>query len=161
MLCVRGRLFGVKCSGCGLGFDSVNLVMRARERVYHVDCFRCVACRRRLDSGDEFAARRGDGGLVCRQHFDRDPAAEDPAPPSSSCTEPRHAVELPAAADSVVGRSPVADATATTSAAAGAMINAPLKNNVVVAAAAAAAGVRSASVARKKPAHTGSFFSRA
>jgi len=42
--------------------------MRARSHVYHVDCFRCVACGRQLVPGDEFAL--GDDGLLCRVDHD-------------------------------------------------------------------------------------------
>jgi len=62
------RLFGTKCSRCGLGFSTNDLVMRARSLVYHVDCFRCVACERALIPGDEFALRTD--GLFCRTDHD-------------------------------------------------------------------------------------------
>ena len=82
----------MKCSGCGVGFDNINLVMRARDRVYHVECFRCVTCQCRLESGDEFALRADDCALVCRQHFDHDAdvtaAAQLPVPASSSSLTP-------------------------------------------------------------------------
>jgi len=141
-------LFGVKCSGCGVGFDSVSLVMRARDRVYHVDCFRCVACRRRLVSGDEFAARRVDGALVCRDHFDHDrdvvAAAAAGRRPSSSATELRRAVESPR--DCVV--SDDADATASSSTGA---TNALLTKTV-------ASSVNSnVGIAKRKPSNAGSF----
>lgn len=42
--------------------------MRAREHVYHIDCFRCVACSRQLIPGDEFALR--DDGLFCKADHD-------------------------------------------------------------------------------------------
>jgi len=42
--------------------------MRARSHVYHVDCFRCVACGRQLVPGDEFAL--ADDGLLCRVDHD-------------------------------------------------------------------------------------------
>jgi LIM domain len=42
--------------------------MRARNQVYHVDCFRCVACGRHLVPGDEFAL--SDEGLLCRADHD-------------------------------------------------------------------------------------------
>jgi len=42
--------------------------MRARTHVYHVDCFRCVACGRQLVPGDEFAL--ADDGLLCRVDHD-------------------------------------------------------------------------------------------
>ena len=59
--------------------------MRARDRIYHIDCFRCVTCERRLVSGDEFALRPSDGGLVCRDHCDSEasPAALHGLPPPS------------------------------------------------------------------------------
>jgi len=61
-------LFGAKCASCKLGFGVSDLVMRARSHVYHVDCFRCVACGRQLVPGDEFAL--GDDGLLCRVDHD-------------------------------------------------------------------------------------------
>ncbi|XP_067327376.1 insulin gene enhancer protein ISL-2 isoform X2 [Anolis sagrei] len=59
------RLFGAKCGQCGGGFRSSDLVMRAREKVFHLDCFRCAACGRQLLPGDEFALR--DHRLLCRE----------------------------------------------------------------------------------------------
>ena len=38
--------------------------MRARSQIYHIDCFRCVACSRQLVPGDEYALR--DDGLFCK-----------------------------------------------------------------------------------------------
>lgn len=58
----------MKCSGCGGDFDRSDLVMRARERIYHVSCFRCSTCARPLAPGDEFALR--DGVLLCRHDND-------------------------------------------------------------------------------------------
>ncbi|KAM7406349.1 hypothetical protein PAMP_000731 [Pampus punctatissimus] len=40
------RLFGIKCAKCNLGFSSSDLVMRARDNVYHIECFRCSAPHR-------------------------------------------------------------------------------------------------------------------
>lgn len=42
--------------------------MRARAKVYHIECFRCVACSRQLIPGDEFALR--EDGLFCRADHD-------------------------------------------------------------------------------------------
>lgn len=42
--------------------------MRARSKIYHIECFRCVACSRQLIPGDEFALR--DDGLFCRADHD-------------------------------------------------------------------------------------------
>lgn len=63
-------LFGTKCNKCGLGFTSTDLVMRARNRIYHTECFRCIACNRQLVSGDEFALN--EDGLYCiADHVER------------------------------------------------------------------------------------------
>ncbi|KAJ8304329.1 hypothetical protein KUTeg_017912 [Tegillarca granosa] len=58
------RIFGTKCSKCNQGFGKNDFVMRARGKIYHIDCFRCVACSRQLIPGDEFALR--DDGLFCK-----------------------------------------------------------------------------------------------
>ncbi|XP_024150642.1 insulin gene enhancer protein isl-2b isoform X5 [Oryzias melastigma] len=57
-------LFGIKCAKCNLGFSSSDLVMRARDNVYHIECFRCSMCSRQLLPGDEFSLQEGD--LLCR-----------------------------------------------------------------------------------------------
>ncbi|KFP99430.1 Insulin gene enhancer protein ISL-1, partial [Leptosomus discolor] len=51
------RLYGIKCAKCSIGFSKNDFVMRARAKVYHIECFRCVACSRQLIPGDEFALR--------------------------------------------------------------------------------------------------------
>ena len=38
--------------------------MRARDNVYHMECFRCSVCSRHLLPGDEFSLR--DEELLCR-----------------------------------------------------------------------------------------------
>ena len=39
--------------------------MRAKNKIFHLDCFRCVACEKQLIPGDEFALRRE--GLFCKE----------------------------------------------------------------------------------------------
>ena len=39
--------------------------MRARNKIFHLNCFRCVACDKQLVQGDEFAL--GPDGLVCKE----------------------------------------------------------------------------------------------
>nr|CAD7408731.1 unnamed protein product [Timema cristinae] len=59
------RLFGTKCSKCGLSFSKNDFVMRAKTKIYHIECFRCSACERQLIPGDEFALR--EDGLFCKE----------------------------------------------------------------------------------------------
>lgn len=39
--------------------------MRAKTKIYHIECFRCSACERQLIPGDEFALR--EDGLFCKE----------------------------------------------------------------------------------------------
>lgn len=61
------RLYGTKCAKCCLSFTRNDFVMRARDKVFHVDCFRCVACSRLLIPGEEFALKED---LFCRSDYD-------------------------------------------------------------------------------------------
>ncbi|KAL1117074.1 hypothetical protein AAG570_004402 [Ranatra chinensis] len=63
------RLFGVKrCSRCQAGISSSELVMRARDEVYHLHCFSCASCGLLLTKGDHFGMR--DGLVYCRPHYE-------------------------------------------------------------------------------------------
>ncbi|XP_014215017.1 insulin gene enhancer protein ISL-1 [Copidosoma floridanum] len=62
------RLFGTKCDKCRMSFNKNDFVMRAKTKIYHLDCFRCSACARQLVPGDEFALRSD--GLFCRHDHD-------------------------------------------------------------------------------------------
>ncbi|XP_063700958.1 insulin gene enhancer protein isl-1 [Culicoides brevitarsis] len=63
------RLFGTKCDKCGSSFSKNDFVMRAKTKIYHIECFRCAACARQLIPGDEFALRDG-GTLYCKEDHD-------------------------------------------------------------------------------------------
>ena len=66
------RLFGTKCDKCLRSFGKNDFVMRAKNKIFHLECFRCVACEKQLVPGDEFALR--DDGLFCREdHQESDP----------------------------------------------------------------------------------------
>ena len=62
------RIFGAKCSKCHQACTKNDFVMRARDNMYHIDCFRCVACSRQLIPGDEFALK--DDELFCKADHD-------------------------------------------------------------------------------------------
>ncbi|XP_072387607.1 insulin gene enhancer protein ISL-1 isoform X1 [Diabrotica undecimpunctata] len=76
------RLFGTKCDKCGLSFSKSDFVMRAKSKIYHIECFRCRACTRQLVPGDEFALRDG-GILYCKEDHD---AMEKTSTPTSGHT---------------------------------------------------------------------------
>ncbi|KAF0040400.1 hypothetical protein F2P81_006298 [Scophthalmus maximus] len=56
ILCRRDylRLFGVtgNCAACSKMIPAFEMVMRARDNVYHLDCFACQLCRQRSDRDD-------------------------------------------------------------------------------------------------------------
>lgn len=60
------RLFGTKCDKCGSQFGKNDYVMRAKNRIFHLECFRCVACEQQLVPGHSFALR--EDALFCNQH---------------------------------------------------------------------------------------------
>merc|ERR1712130_914177 len=63
------RKYGTKCSGCQEGIAPSSVVRRAQDNVYHVDCFMCILCNRKLDTGDEFYLME-DKKLLCKQDYD-------------------------------------------------------------------------------------------
>jgi len=63
------RKYGTKCSGCGEGIAPSSVVRRAQDNVYHVDCFMCILCNRKLDTGDEFYLME-DKKLLCKADYD-------------------------------------------------------------------------------------------
>ncbi|EDO37872.1 predicted protein, partial [Nematostella vectensis] len=58
ILCKRDyiRIFGTTgiCSFCFKTIPPLEMVMRARQHVYHLDCFACQVCRHRFCVGDKF-----------------------------------------------------------------------------------------------------------
>ncbi|XP_066595525.1 LIM/homeobox protein Lhx9-like isoform X2 [Prorops nasuta] len=57
-----------RCSRCRAGISASELVMRARDLVYHVACFTCASCGTPLNKGDHFGQR--DGLVYCRPHYE-------------------------------------------------------------------------------------------
>ncbi|KAJ8384877.1 hypothetical protein AAFF_G00196850 [Aldrovandia affinis] len=63
------RRFSVqRCARCHLGISASEMVMRARDLVYHVTCFTCTTCNKVLTTGDHFGMK--DGLIYCRLHFE-------------------------------------------------------------------------------------------
>ena len=62
------RRFGTKCAGCDRLVDKNDLVRRARDKVFHVDCFCCTMCQKRLDTGEELYILNGNR-FICKQDY--------------------------------------------------------------------------------------------
>ena len=87
-------MYSAKCSACKRIFGKNDFVMRAKTKMFHLDCFRCAACTRHLGklqpcftaasltshfffsvSGDEFALH-GDG-IYCKEDYELLERCED------------------------------------------------------------------------------------
>ncbi|MBN3324474.1 LHX9 protein, partial [Atractosteus spatula] len=63
------RRFSVqRCARCHLGISASEMVMRARDSVYHLSCFTCTTCNKTLTTGDHFGMK--DSLVYCRVHFE-------------------------------------------------------------------------------------------
>ncbi|XP_065203333.1 LIM/homeobox protein Lhx4 isoform X2 [Planococcus citri] len=67
--------FGTKCAGCDLGIPPTQVVRRAQDFVYHLQCFACIICGRQLNTGDEFYLME-DRKLVCKPDYEAVKAKE-------------------------------------------------------------------------------------
>ncbi|XP_037954758.1 protein apterous [Teleopsis dalmanni] len=60
--------FGTRrCSRCLASISSSELVMRAKNLVFHVNCFSCAVCRSPLTKGDQFGIV--ESLVYCRTHY--------------------------------------------------------------------------------------------
>ncbi|XP_062333970.1 LIM/homeobox protein Lhx2-like [Osmerus eperlanus] len=63
------RRFSVqRCARCHLGISASEMVMRAKDLVYHLNCFTCTSCHKILTTGDHFGMR--DSLVYCHLHFE-------------------------------------------------------------------------------------------
>lgn len=82
------RLFVRKCSACLQVIGRSELIMRVLGQVYHLGCFSCCECERRLQRGDEFVLKEGQ--LLCRMDYEKERemlAAISPTPTESGKSE--------------------------------------------------------------------------
>uniref|UniRef100_A0A9J8A1B3 LIM homeobox transcription factor 1-alpha n=2 Tax=Cyprinidae TaxID=7953 RepID=A0A9J8A1B3_CYPCA len=82
------KLFVRKCSACLQAIGRSELIMRVLGQVYHLGCFSCCECERRLQRGDEFVLKEGQ--LLCRGDYEKERemlAAISPAPTESVKSE--------------------------------------------------------------------------
>ncbi|KAK7940454.1 hypothetical protein WMY93_003780 [Mugilogobius chulae] len=64
------KLFVRKCSACLQVIGRSELIMRVLGQVYHLGCFSCCECERRLQRGDEFVLKEGQ--LLCRMDYEKE-----------------------------------------------------------------------------------------
>ncbi|XP_033122559.1 LIM/homeobox protein Lhx9-like isoform X1 [Anneissia japonica] len=62
------RFSSKRCSRCNMGIPSGEMVMRARDLVYHLACFSCALCNRTLTTGEHFGMK--DCLVYCRMHYE-------------------------------------------------------------------------------------------
>ncbi|CAL8113010.1 unnamed protein product [Orchesella dallaii] len=63
------KRFGTRCAGCEQGIPPNQVVRRAQDNVYHLQCFVCILCSRQLNTGDEFYLME-DKKLVCKTDYE-------------------------------------------------------------------------------------------
>jgi LIM homeobox protein 3/4 len=63
------RKFGTQCASCGDYIPSTDVVRRANDFVYHLQCFSCLICHCQLNTGDEFYLI-SDQKLLCKIDYD-------------------------------------------------------------------------------------------
>ncbi len=63
------RRFGTRCAGCNQPIPPTQVVRRAQDNVYHLQCFACFICSRQLSTGDEFYLM-DDKKLVCKADYE-------------------------------------------------------------------------------------------
>ncbi|KAH8245123.1 hypothetical protein KR032_005116 [Drosophila birchii] len=63
------KRYGTKCSACDMGIPPTQVVRRAQDNVYHLQCFLCAMCSRTLNTGDEFYLME-DRKLICKRDYE-------------------------------------------------------------------------------------------
>uniref|UniRef100_A0A673H8I6 LIM domain only protein 3 n=2 Tax=Sinocyclocheilus rhinocerous TaxID=307959 RepID=A0A673H8I6_9TELE len=77
---IATRLFGVtgNCAACSKLIPAFEMVMRAKENVYHLDCFACQLCNQRFCVGDKFFLKNN--MILCQTDYEEGLMKEGYAP---------------------------------------------------------------------------------
>ena len=57
-----------RCARCQAAILFTEMVMRARDLVFHVHCFTCAVCNSTFNKGDQFGLK--DGTVLCQIHYE-------------------------------------------------------------------------------------------
>ncbi|XP_010281235.1 PREDICTED: LIM/homeobox protein Lhx5, partial [Phaethon lepturus] len=60
--------FGTKCAGCSQGISPSDLVRKARNKVFHLNCFTCMVCNKQLSTGEELYII-DENKFVCKEDY--------------------------------------------------------------------------------------------
>ncbi|XP_052122328.1 LIM/homeobox protein Lhx1 [Frankliniella occidentalis] len=71
----HNKRYGTKCRGCCQGISPNDLVRRARDQVYHLNCFTCMVCRKQLSTGEELYVL-DDNKFVCKNDYENGKAPD-------------------------------------------------------------------------------------
>lgn len=85
------KRYGTKCAGCCVGLCPEDLVRRAINKVYHVQCFLCSMCRKQLNTGEQLYLVQGERFLCerCYQVTTQSLAAAAAQSTSAAVTTPK------------------------------------------------------------------------
>ncbi|TSK13275.1 LIM domain only protein 3 [Bagarius yarrelli] len=80
------KLFGVtgNCAACSKLIPAFEMVMRAKENVYHLDCFACQLCNQRFCVGDKFFLKNN--MILCQTDYEEGLMKEGYAPQLAGLT---------------------------------------------------------------------------
>ncbi|XP_057230216.1 LIM/homeobox protein Lhx5 [Malurus melanocephalus] len=83
----HARRFGTKCAGCSQGISPSDLVRKARNKVFHLNCFTCMVCNKQLSTGEELYII-DENKFVCKEDYLNSPSLKEGSLNSvSSCTD--------------------------------------------------------------------------
>ncbi|XP_072206851.1 LIM/homeobox protein Lhx5 isoform X1 [Excalfactoria chinensis] len=70
------RRFGTKCAGCSQGISPSDLVRKARNKVFHLNCFTCMVCNKQLSTGEELYII-DENKFVCKDDYLNSPSLKE------------------------------------------------------------------------------------
>ena len=61
------KLIKKACDKCGLALKRSDLIMKSKDKLFHMECFKCTVCARKLTPGDEYCHQPNDDMLYCKE----------------------------------------------------------------------------------------------